>query len=245
MLFHHHNLTIALHTKLNGSLADQWLKAAAEVTIDCLADELRLLEWSEVTMRFVELDRTTQQHLIQCFSAQETAQLLAAMPPITRRRILRWLPLQQLARVFGQLSQASQNTVLAQLNASKTRRFWQLRQGYQQTFEFDASVTQLSISTSIKDATARYYSAQHVNHYIYVVDYNGGVCGVIHGHSLAVASVRDAPIGLYMEQLPTLITPNHDEGYVKSALERSGLLELPVINHRFQLIGVINKDDFG
>lgn len=245
MFFHHHNLTTALHSKLNGSLADQWLKAASQVNIECLAEELRLLDSTEIAARFIELDLHTQRELIPCFTSQEVAGLLVAMRPITRRRVLRMLPLMEFARIFGQLPRLIQIAELANLNSAKQKRFWHMRKRFHQPFQFDSKATQLPIETTVEEATAHYYSNSHHNHYIYVVDGDNTLCGVIHGQMLAAISVKKAPIGLYMEQVKTLITRDHDSSYVATQLYTNRALELPVVDHYHCLIGVVDIDDLG
>lgn len=245
MFYYHHDLTTALHSKLNGSLADQWLKAASQVNIECLADELRLLDSNEFAARFIELDFATQRELCGCLAANEVADLLIALRPITRRRVLRMLPMIEFARIFGHLPRAIQICGMKQLNHAKQARFWQLRKRTHQRFSFDTQVSQLALDTTVEDALAFYYSSAHRSHYIYVVDALGVLCGVIYGHMLPTLAVKQAPIGLYMEQVHTPIVAEHDRDFVAAQLQQQRTLELPVVDHDHRLVGVVDIDDLG
>lgn len=243
MFFNQHILTTALHSKLNGSLADQWLQAASQVNIGCLAEELRLLDSDELAARFIELDLRTQKALLGVFCPEVLSELLIALRPITRRRVLSLMSLAELAQVFGRLPWSVQACALRRLNSAKQKRFWILRRRLHRPFDYDARASQLRLDTKVSDAVAHYHSQAHENHYLYVVDEHQQLCGVLYGQALSAITVKDAPIGLYMEQPKELIVMQHDRDYVVERLRRYHTLELPVVDEQRRLLGVVDIDD--
>lgn len=245
MFFYNHHLTTALHSRLSGSLADEWLKAAAQVDLQHLAEDLLLLDSEDMAARFVELDASTQLGLIQCFTEDEVAALVKQLRPITRRRLLKQLPLKELARVFGRLPLDIRNAALRHLNRAKQERLWKYRKAWHKAFSYDRRVSTLSIETSVAEAIDYYYSQAHENHYLYVVDDQGSFCGVVAGRVLASITKTSAPIGLFVQQPCEWIVPDHDAAFVAHCLSRYQVPELPVVNQHYQLLGVVDFDDLG
>lgn len=245
MFFHHHDLTTALHSKLNGSLADQWLKAATQVNAQHLAEELLLLDIEEQAARFVELDLVAQRELVECFSPQDLAAIIQQLRPIAQRRLLRQLSLNKLAQVFGQLPLHTRNTALRHLNRAKQTRFWQYRKTWHRPFSYDRNVSALTIETSVADAIDYYYSDAHQSHYLYLVDQQGILCGMLSGRTLSNIRVKSAPLGLFMYKPRELLVADHDADFVAGCLSKHQVAELPVVNQALQLLGVVDIDDLG
>ncbi|RUO26884.1 hypothetical protein CWE09_09395 [Aliidiomarina minuta] len=245
MLFYHHHLTTALHSRLSGSLADEWLKAAAQVDIQHLAEDLLLLDIEDLAARFIELDVSSQLGLIQCFTEEEVAALVKQLRPIARRRLLKQLPLKELARVFGRLPLDIRNAALRHLNRPKQQRFWKYRKAWHKAFSYDPKVSILSLQTSVAEAIDYYYSQAHQSHYLYVVDEHGIFYGVVSGRVLANITKTSAPIGLFVQQACELIVPDHDADFVAHCLSHYQVPELPVVNQHYQLLGVVDIDDLG
>lgn len=243
MFFNHQHLTTAIHSRLRGDLADQWLNAAAQVNVQDLAEELLFVEPDYRRSLFSELDDTTRLQLLAVLPKAEAVELVEGLRASAQSTLLKRLPLGDLARLIGMMSFNTRNRALQYLNLHKQKRLQLQRLLQHKRFDFTRVVNSVQIGTSVNDALDYYFSDQHVNYAIYVTDESNTLCGVLSGHLLTGITVRSAPVALYMEPPAALIVPDHDYEYVKHQFRDSKALELPVVDQTRQLIGVVDVDN--
>lgn len=237
------NLTTAIHTRLGGSLADQWLNAASQVNLEHLAEELLLVDDKYRAQLFSELNADTRLNVLPYLPAAEATQLIEGLSLTARVGLLKRLPFAELVRLIGRLSFRSRITALSYVSNSKQKRLWLQRKIQHKPFHFDNAVSQLNIATTMEAAIDYFFSAEHKNYYIYVTDDNDVLCGVLYGYVLSGITVKSAPIALYMDKPSDLILPDHDQEHVAHCLSKYKVLELPVVNEHKKLIGVVDLDD--
>jgi magnesium transporter len=88
----------------------------------------------------------------------------------------------------------------------------------------------------------RLHARVHNLNYVYVVDADSRLVGVVSFRDLVFAT-PEAPLNEAMVASPLAVRPEVDREEVAAIFQRYGLLALPVVDHRGVLLGLIDVDD--
>jgi magnesium transporter len=79
-------------------------------------------------------------------------------------------------------------------------------------------------------------------HYIYVIDKNGVLKGVIKLHELLLADLN-MPVFKFMTQNPVVVYPQTSAEMALRRMIKYKIFALPVVDERKRIIGIVSIDD--
>jgi len=169
------------------------------------------------------LGRGTMIEVIENLSADDRADLVEALPERTRAAIL---PL---------LAQAERNEIRRLLSYPEDSA------GSVMTTEYAAIAPDLTVREAL-DLIRRIAPSRETIYYLYVVDRNHRLVGVVSLRDLVLAR-PDQRVEAIMERETIYAAVTDDRELVARAVEKYDLLAMPVVDENGRLVGIVTQDD--
>lgn len=206
---------------------------------------------------FEELDDKDQASLLPSLSPEvsadileniedeEAADLAANLPDETLARIVDEMEPDEAADLLGDIHPDQAQAVLARLENPEEVRPLLLHPdesaGGLMTSEFLALRRRMTVDEAIQAVRAWQPDNENI-YYLYVVDGQNHLCGVVSLRDLIVANPNELLMNI-MEPDVISVKVGVDQEYCAELMSHYDLLALPVVNEENQLVGVITIDD--
>ena len=181
-----------------------------------------------------ELSDKTKHLFFLSIPSKQSARIISLLPPDERVDILQLLPSNVRLRIIDNLDDKTREETLSLL------KYEPFTAGGLMTTQFVA----FRKSTRVKDAIdiIRKRKKKHYIYYIYVIDDEGKLIGVV--------SMRDLLLAKYKEKLENIMEKNvikvfysaHARDVVR-LIKDNNLLALPVVDGEGRLLGIVTSDD--
>ncbi|MCS7254414.1 MAG: magnesium transporter [Armatimonadota bacterium] len=181
-----------------------------------------------------EADEATERHLVQTTDLERLSDILEVLPP------------DESADILGMLEPEQRESLLELMEPDEAQEVRGLLQyppdtaGGIMSSEFVAVKETMTVAQVIELLRER-ADAESI-YYVYVVDDDGALKGVLNLRRL-LASSPETLVRDIMTHGVVFVFPEHDQEEVAQMFVRYDLLALPVIDHNYRLIGVITVDD--
>lgn len=194
----------------------------------------KLLDKESAAEVLDEADEATEKYLVRTTEPEELSDMLEILPP------------DESADIIGMLEPEQREEVLKLMEPEEAQEVRELLRyppdtaGGIMSPDFIAVKENMTASQVIELLRER-ADAESI-YYVYVVDDNGTLKGVLNLRKL-IASPPDTLIGDIMTHGVIFVFPEQDQEEVAQMFMRYDLLALPVVDHDYKLIGVITVDD--
>lgn len=202
------------------------------------AEVALLLEWlpgEMVPEILAELDPATAAVILRTFAHHEAADLLEAMDPDDATDVIDELPAAEAERILVQMEPAEAAELRDLLSYPPDSA------GGRMTPAFVAIAPGLRADQAIAALRRVAEEAETVN-YVYVVDDDGRLLGVLSLHQL-VLNRPDTPVRSLMAPDIVWVRADADQEAAARLLTERNLLSLPVVDEHDRLLGIITQDD--
>jgi magnesium transporter len=185
--------------------------------------------------------------ILEDLEDEEAAQVARRLSPDTLADLLDEMEPDEAADVLGDLSPELRRSALAQMTAEQAQDVIPLlgypddTAGGRMTSEFQALRRQWTAQQAI-DYLRGESPDQERNYYLYVVDRDGRLLGVVGLRELVVADPAST-IESIMSRDIVSVPANLDQEAAARVIQRHELSALPVVNDDGRLVGVISHDD--
>ncbi|RJP37238.1 MAG: magnesium transporter [Phycisphaerales bacterium] len=239
-----------LRTRLKAALSvgeDDVLGAA--LTCEQAADV------AEVLPLFSDEDRS---RIIYALPARTAAELIVMLPESVRGDVVDDLDGGKITEIVSELPPDDATDVVSELDDARTRQVLQtIEPAKSDQIEallrhdedsaggiMTTDVVKLPQDATVRDAVhhVRTYSPSEDLHEVFIVDAEGRLSGSVELRHL-VTSPRDARLSDLADPRPHVVTVDTDQEEVLQQMRKYDLPDIPVVNHRGQLVGLITHDD--
>lgn len=180
--------------------------------------------------------------------AVDQAELLQSFVPDLRSRFLALLPPDDLADIFQELDERTQNTVFRSLAPEALEEVKELAAydwddaGGLMTPDFAHVVPEMTVDQAIVSLRLQLKERPETLRYIYVLEKDGRLAGVVSIRDLFGAPARAVVRELMHTELFT-VQEETDQEEVARLMRDEGLTAIPVINAAGKIKGIITSDD--
>ncbi len=222
-------------------LSDEVLHAAPDVAMSVLTrqSEAELLEWIEAgplhraVVALRHLDADTAGRLLEEFSEERRAQVIAAMEPRDAFRCLRTIPRRRRQALIASLPTAVQR---------EAERILRVREGSAAAL-MEIQPLQITTQTDVAQCLERVRHCQtRLARTLFVVDANDLLVGAIDLQSLITAS-PDARIGTLMRPVKWHVDEFTTREEIAAGIGRYNVNALPVVNLQGRFSGFIRSEN--
>lgn len=231
--------------------------ALEENDVDRAVEILRAYRAPDQAEVFEELSDEEQRKLLPHLSPELTADILEELDSEDAAHLIENLPDAAVARIVDEMEPDEAADVLAELSPSRAEALVSALEdpdevrplllhpeesaGGLMTSEFVALRRRMTAQEAINTLRAWRPHADAA-YYLYVVDREGKLCGVVSLRQLVIAD-PDTPIMEIMDPNVIAVRDDTDQEEVARIMTRYGFLAVPVVNREGQLVGVITADD--
>jgi magnesium transporter len=206
---------------------------------------LSRLSENERTTLLTLLSPTEAAELIEDISDEQAALIISELPPASAGKIIDELPSEQVVDVLGEMASSEAEEILQTMEpgpaeeARNSLSYPKDTAGNLMIRDFLSFGHETTIGQVNADLQAQKdrYQAFHI-HYIYVVDDDQRLVGVMRIHDLLFSS-SDSTLHELMITNPYRIPGSADLDQVSEYFDQFSLLALPVVDEQDQLLGVI------
>jgi magnesium transporter len=199
------------------------------------AGVLAALDDEAVADAIEEMEPDTQVEVLEGLSPERAADILEEMSP------------DDAADLVADLSDETRQELLALMERAEAEELGELlafpedTAGGMMTTEFVAVPAELSAAATIDRLRELEPDAETI-YYVYVVDPEGRLVGVLSLRDLIVAP-PSTPIGEVMIDEPVAVEVGADRDDVATVVARYNLLAVPVVDENGRLVGIVTVDD--
>ncbi|MCS7236587.1 MAG: magnesium transporter [Armatimonadota bacterium] len=189
----------------------------------------------------------------------EAAGLFEYLPPDRQRRLLRLLPPEVQARILEGMSRDDAADLLGALGSEEAQAYLQRMssgeaQDVQQLMGYAPESAGGRMSTEVVTVSESWTAGEALEHlrrlapsaetvyYVYVVDAEGRLRGVVGLRDLIVAEPQ-TPISAIADRKVVAVQAEDDQETVAQVFQKYSLLALPVVDRAGRLLGVVTVDD--
>jgi magnesium transporter len=193
------------------------------------------------------LDNEAAADAIEEMEPDTQVEVLEALPPERAADILEEMSPDDAADLVADLSDETREELLALMERDEAEELGGLlaypedTAGGMMTTEFVAVPAELSAAATIDRLRELEPDAETI-YYVYVVDPEGRLVGVLSLRDLIVAP-PSTPIGEVMIDEPVAVEVTADRDDVASVVARYNLLAVPVVDESGRLVGIVTVDD--
>jgi magnesium transporter len=193
------------------------------------------------------LDNEAAADAIEEMEPDTQVEVLEALPPERAADILEEMSPDDAADLVADLSDETREELLALMERDEAEELGGLlaypedTAGGMMTTEFVAVPAELSAAATIDRLRELEPDAETI-YYVYVVDPEGRLVGVLSLRDLIVAP-PSTPIGEVMIDEPVAVEVTADRDDVASVVARYNLLAVPVVEESGRLVGIVTVDD--
>jgi CBS domain-containing protein len=193
------------------------------------------------------LDDEAAADAIEEMEPDTQVEVLEALPPERAADILEEMSPDDAADLVADLSDETRQELLALMERDEAEELGGLlayqedTAGGMMTTEFVAVPAELSAAATI-DRLRELEPDAETSYYVYVVDPEGRLVGVLSLRDLIVAP-PSTPIGEVMIDEPVAVEVTADRDDVASVVARYNLLAVPVVEESGRLVGIVTVDD--
>ncbi|MCS7172747.1 MAG: magnesium transporter [Armatimonadetes bacterium] len=233
----------------------EYLAARQPEALRALTAELHPADLADLLLQLESSERLT---LLFLLDLDRAAQVLEELPDEVRLRLLEHLGDEEASRLILQMDTDEAADVLGELSRDRLRRllarmggeaaavqellrYPEDTAGGLMTTEYVAVRDHLRVQDAIGELR-RVGQEVELPYYVYVVDPEGRLRGVVSLRDLVVAS-PDALVREIMRKDPVTVRPEADREEAARLLEKYDLLALPVCDAQGRLLGIITADD--
>ncbi len=186
---------------------------------------------------FSYFDTAKQQAILAAIPPEEAAKLIANLAPDERVDLLKSID-PDLASALLERVPAEDRVDILRLKA-----YPENTAGALMTSAFPRVTADMTVREAL-DALARQAAELEAIYYVYVVDKDGRLEGVISGRQLLSAMGRpDTPVGELAEKSVIYVHVLEDKEEVAQKVARFDLLAIPVVDDEHRIVGIITHDD--
>ncbi|MDR5709138.1 MAG: magnesium transporter [Armatimonadota bacterium] len=235
--------------------AREYLAARQPEALRALAAELHPADLADL---FLQLEFPERLTLLLLLDMDRAAQVLEELPDEVRLQLVEHLGDEEAGRLILQMGTDEAADVLGELSRDRLRRLLEhmgreaeaveelLRYpedtaGGLMTTEYVAVLDHLRVQDAVEELR-RVGQEVELPYYVYVVDPEGQLRGVVSLRDLVVAP-PDAPVREVMRTDLVTVRPEADREEAARLLEKYDLLALPVCDAQGRLLGIITADD--
>lgn len=212
-----------------------------------IAEIIEELHARERTAIFHALDPETAAETLQEVEPETQTAILAQLPKEKASQILGEMAPDDAADLLGELHEAKAEELLGLMeadDAQEVRTLLEYREGTAgalMTTEFIAFPETLTADETINQLRKLAPEAETI-YYVYVIDQDGKLIGVISLRSLIVSDPNTA-LARIMERDVISVDVDTSSADVAEAIDKYDLLALPVVDRMGKLVGIITVDD--
>lgn len=199
-----------------------------------------VLRYADLTLReeiFVYLTHEKQVEIVETQDRPEVAELLADLPADDRVDLLRDVRPEVVEEILPLLP-AHERRELLRLQA-----YPEDQAGSMMTTEVAMLDESLSVREALNALTREAENLETI-HYIYVVDHDLHLKGVVSSRQLVTALCKpDVKLGSLMERDLVVVRTDEDRDEVTSRVAKYDLVAIPVVDQQGRLVGIITHDD--
>ncbi len=204
------------------------------------AEAWQVLQFAPAPQRaeiFNHLDEQRQVEILEQEDPQQLADLVAEMPADDR------------VDLIHQLADLRADEILPLLPSEERRDIMRLRSHAEETAGalMTTDVARLTASQTVREALddlSRQAEEHETIYYLYVVDEDSILRGVVSGRQLIAAMGRPlTTMGELMDTDMATVNIDEDQESVAEKVERYNLLAIPVVDQGHHLMGIITHDD--
>ncbi|MCL2757598.1 MAG: CBS domain-containing protein, partial [Coriobacteriia bacterium] len=182
-----------------------------------------------------ELGEEFQSDLLEDLSDSEASELLATMDPDDAADVLGDLPYEKAEKLLwlmGVQDQARIRTLLG---------YKEKTAGGIMTTEFLAAREDATVAEVVEQIRSMSEDYDTL-HYVYSVDAQGRLVGVVNLHSIVLAEPETRMHDISTHDLIT-VSPDDDQEEVAEAISKYNLIAMPVLDEAGKLLGIVTVDD--
>jgi magnesium transporter len=245
MIFNLEDVLNKLQMSLEHDKLDEAIALIESLRSPDQAEVFSELEEHEQTALLPRLNPSNSADILEELDEQNAARLVANMPTATVARIVDEMQPDEAADLLGDLSPEQAQAVLAKLEEPDEVRPLLIHPddsaGGLMTSEFLALRPRTTVREAL-DAIRKWNPDAEAFYYLFVVDQNKKLCGVVGLRQLIVASL-DTPIQELMDPNVISVKAGIDQEECARILSHYDLLALPVVDDNNVLLGIITIDD--
>lgn len=182
-----------------------------------------------------EMEPAFQTAMVQELDSEKAADLLEIMPP------------DEAADIIGDLSDEKAEEIVAAMSPEGAADVKELLQYEEDTAGGRMNPKTIALPESYTaqqtiDWLRNYPIYEHIAYYLYVVDDQERLVGVVSMRSLVTAS-PDTPLSAIMERDVIKVYVNDDQAKVAETIRKYNLLAVPVVDDFGRLVGSVTHDD--
>lgn len=182
-----------------------------------------------------ELEPDVQAAIITTMDSEKAADIIEEMPPDEAADVLSDLPAEKAKEILENIEKEEAKDIQELLSHKEDTA------GGLMTNEFIAYNQNLTVKETIEKFRKDAEDIETV-YYIYVLDDDEKLCGVISLRELLLAD-SSAKLSDIMETKLKTVTPEIDEDIVSEIISKYNLVALPVIDEEGHLLGIVTVDD--
>ncbi len=226
------------------SALERLARSLADLHPDDTARTLEAMEHDAAARLAAKLPGRTLGKVVEKLSPTYAGGLLTRIDAERARGLIEALPLRQAAAVLEQLEEQAREATLERLEAPLARRLRQLTSyppgsaGHL----MDAQVVTVRVDATVSDAIQRLRKAPRAALvYLYVVDSEGCLVGVLNTRELLLAGPRDRIEALVKPNVVT-VQATATQAEVAEVIEATKFVAIPVVDLDGHLLGVVRHE---
>lgn len=182
-----------------------------------------------------ELQPDVQVDIISDMETDKAADIIEEMPPDEAADILSDLPADKAKEILEQIEKEDAEDIQELLSHEEDTA------GGLMTNEYIAYTPDTTVRKAIDNFKNDAEEVETV-YYIYIIDDDEKLCGVVSLRDLLLARLDDKLSEIMETKLKT-VTPDVDEGEVAAIISKYNLVAIPVIDNEGHLLGIVTVDD--
>ncbi len=182
-----------------------------------------------------ELQPDVQASIITDMDTDKAADIIEEMPPDEAADVLSDLPVDKAKEILENIDREEAEDIQELLSHEEDTA------GGLMTNEYIAYTPETTVRKAIDNFKKDAEEVETV-YYIYIIDNEEKLCGVVSLRDLLLARLDDKLSEIMETKLKT-VTPDVDEGEVAAIISKYNLLALPVIDNEGHLLGIVTVDD--
>jgi magnesium transporter len=233
----------------------------APIRLKVTKDKLRQINPVDIANMITELDRSSSLALLQSLDTETVADTIQEIEPELQMSVLSSLSPEQAVDVLEEMDPDNAADLLGALDADERSAYLDLMEaedsiGVEKLLAFPedsaggimtTEFTSIPMGMRADEAlaflrTSRTARDDETMYYLHIADAEGRLVGVISLRDLVMAD-PDARLDDIMENNPITVTPLTTQAEVAQIVARYNLLEVPVVDEKGRLDGIVTVDD--
>jgi magnesium transporter len=239
------NVLARVRVALEGGDLDTAIHILESLRAPDQAEVFTELESEEQLALLHQLNPSTSADILEELEDEEAAEIASALPTSTAIRIIDEMEPDEAADLLGDITTEQAERILAGLEDPQEVRPLLLHPddsaGGLMTSEFLALGRRMSAAEAI-EAIRRWKPDTEMVYYLFVVDGQRRLCGVVSLRQLIIADPL-TPLEAFMDPDVIFVMAGTDQEECARLMVRYDLLALPVVDEERTLLGVITVDD--